>query len=191
LSGGATSAPPHVSVNSAVFGTPQGVVFDRDGNLWVLDPAGMVNGAATPALFKFSAAQLAALATDNAPDPVATITSTLLLTPTQAVIDVSGNAWITDHNSNTLLVFTALQLAQSGTNKVAPVLAVSSPQFNGPSGIVFDSSSGALWVSNEGIAQSAAATAGGDPQLDQGQRHAVAQPASRSLHRRRGQHRRH
>jgi hypothetical protein len=80
------------------------------GNLWVLDPQGMVNGAATPALFEFSAAQLAALATDNAPDPIATITSASLKTPQQAVIDSVGNAWITDHDSNTVLAFTALQL---------------------------------------------------------------------------------
>jgi sugar lactone lactonase YvrE len=158
LSSGAT--PPHVSINSAVFGTPQGVTFDRDGNLWVLDPAGMVNGAATPALFKFSAAQLAALATDNAPDPVATITSTLLKTPQQAVIDVSGNAWVTDHNNNTVLVFTGLQLAQTGTNKFDPVVAMTSPQLSGPSGIAFDSSGG-LWVANNGIATSAAQAFGG------------------------------
>jgi secreted PhoX family phosphatase len=158
LNSGAT--PPHVSINSAVFGTPQGVVFDRDGNLWVLDPAGLVNGIATPALFKFSAAQLAALRTDNAPDPVATITSTLLSTPQQGVFDVSGNVWITDHNTNTVLVFTGLQLAQTGTNKFAPVVAMTSPQFSGPSGITFDSS-GDLWIANNGIAASAAQAFGG------------------------------
>jgi sugar lactone lactonase YvrE len=158
MSSGAT--PPHVSINSAVFGTPQGVTFDRDGNLWVLDPAGMVNGAATPALFKFSAAQLAALATDNAPDPIATITSTFLKTPQQAVIDVSGNAWVTDHDTNFVLVFTGLQLAQTGTNKFDPVVAMTSPQFSGPAGIAFDSSGG-LWVANNGIATSATQAFGG------------------------------
>ena len=160
LGGGTGATPPHVSINSAVFGTPRGVAFDPLGNLWVLDPQGMVNGAATPALFEFSAAQLAALATDNAPDPVSTITSASLKSPQQAVIDAVGNAWITDHDSNTVLAFTALQLTQTGTNKLAPVLAITSAQFNGPSGIAFDSS-GDMWISNNGIAQSAAAVFGG------------------------------
>jgi len=151
---------PHVSINSAVFGTPQGVAFDPNGNLWVLDPAGMVNGAATPALFEFTAAQLAALGTDNAPEPVAIITSTFLKSPRQAVIDVLGNAWLTDPVSNTVAAYTAAQLAQTGTNAIAPVLLISSAQFNGPSGIAFDSS-GDIWISNNGIPAAAADQFGG------------------------------
>jgi sugar lactone lactonase YvrE len=160
LSAGTAASAPHVSINSAVFGMPQGVAFDPGGNLWVVDPAGMINGTATPALFEFSAAQLAALATDNAPDPVATITSALLKSPRQIVIDVLGNAWVTDHDSNTMLVFTAAQLGQSGANKSDPVLLVTSQQFNGPSGIAFDSS-GNLWISNNGIPQGGAQEFGG------------------------------
>jgi hypothetical protein len=160
LSAGTGATAPHVSINSAVFGTPHGVAFDPNGNLWVLDPAAMVNGAATPALFEFSAAQLAALATDNAPDPVAIITSAFLKAPQQAVIDALGNAWITDPNSNTIATYTAAQLAQTGTHAMAPVLVISSAQFNAPSGIAFDSS-GNMWISNTGIAASAADEFGG------------------------------
>lgn len=160
LSAGTGATAPHVSMNSAVFGTPQGVAFDPNGNLWVLDPAGMVNGAATPALFEFTAAQLAALATDNAPEPVAIITSTFLKSPRQAVIDVLGNAWLTDPVSNTVAAYTAAQLAQSGTNAIAPALLISSAQFNGPSGIAFDSS-GDMWISNNGIPAAAADQFGG------------------------------
>ena len=61
LAGGTSAAVPHLVNSSGAFGAPQGVTFDAHGNLWVMDPAGMVNGAATPALFEFSAAQLAAL----------------------------------------------------------------------------------------------------------------------------------
>jgi len=107
LSGGMSATAPHVSINSAAFGKPQGVAFDPNGNLWVLDPAGLVNGAATPALLEFSAAQLAALATDNAPEPVAIITSTFLKTPRQAVIDALGNAWLTDPASNMVMAYAA------------------------------------------------------------------------------------
>ncbi|HWM70803.1 MAG TPA: hypothetical protein VNO35_29805 [Steroidobacteraceae bacterium] len=159
--GSGTSAPaPHVSINSAVFGTPQGVAFDPNGNLWVLDPTGMVNGAATPAMFEFSAAQLAALATDNAPEPVATITSAFLKTPRQIAIDVLGNAWITDPTANAVMTYTPGQLAQTGTNVIAPVLLITSAQFNAPSGIAFDSS-GDMWIANQGAPPSAGAAFGG------------------------------
>jgi secreted PhoX family phosphatase len=160
LGSGTGARVPHVSINSAVFGSPQGVAFDPNGNLWVLDAAGMVNGAASPAMFEFSAAQLAALASDNAPEPVATITSAFLKSPRQAVIDVLGNAWVTDHDSNTVLAFTAAQLAQAGTNMTAPVLVISSDQLNGPSGIAVDSS-GNLWISNNGVPQTTTQKFGG------------------------------
>ncbi len=100
------------------------------------------------------------LATDNAPDPVAVITSTFLKTPRQAVIDALGNAWITDPASNMVMTYTAAQLAQTGTNAIPPVLLISSAQFNGPSGIAFDSS-GNLWISNNGIPAAAADQFGG------------------------------
>jgi len=158
LGGGTGATAPRVSINSAVFGTPQGVAFDPAGNLWVLDPTGMVNGAATPALFEFSAAQLAALPTNAAPEPVAIITSTFLKWPQQAVIDVLGNAWITDHDSNMVLVYAAAQLTQTGANVISPVVAISSSAFNGPSGIAFDSA-GNLWISNSGPTPAAGAAA--------------------------------
>jgi hypothetical protein len=147
LGTGTSAAVPHLMLNSGAFGGPQGVTFDAQGNLWVMDPTGKVNGVTTPALFEFSAAQLAALATDNAPDPVVTITSTALNFPQQSVFDAQGNQWVTDHNNNTVLVFTAAQLAQ--TASVNPAVAISSAAFNGPLGIVFDSS-GDLWISNNG-----------------------------------------
>jgi hypothetical protein len=160
LSGGMSAAAPHVSINSASFGTPQGVAFDPNGNLWVLDPAGMVNGAAMPALFEFSAAQLAALGTDNAPEPVATITSSFLKTPRQIVIDVLGNGWITDPGANMVVVYSQAQLTQTGANVIGPVLLLSSDQFNAPSGLAFDSG-GDLWISNNGVPATAAAVFGG------------------------------
>src|SRR5260370_31572662 len=43
LAGGTSAAVPHLVNNSGVFGAPQGVTFDAHGNLWVMDPAGMVH----------------------------------------------------------------------------------------------------------------------------------------------------
>jgi hypothetical protein len=150
LGTGTSAAVPHLMIASASFGAPQGVTFDAKGNLWVMDPSGVVNGAATPALFEFSAAQLAALATNNAPDPVATITSTALNVPQQSVFDSQGNQWVADHDNNAVLVFTAAQLAMTGINNLTPAVAISSTDFNGPLGIAFDST-GDLWIANNGM----------------------------------------
>ncbi|HEY2400881.1 MAG TPA: hypothetical protein VGI23_11040 [Steroidobacteraceae bacterium] len=149
LGTGTSAAVPHLTLSSGSFGAPQGVTFDSKGNLWVMDPQAMVNGAQTPALLEFSAMQLAALATDNAPEPVAIITSTALAFPQQSVFDSKGNQWVADHDSNTVVVFTAAQLAMSGTNNMNPAVVISSAAFNGPLGIVFDGA-GDLWVANNG-----------------------------------------
>jgi sugar lactone lactonase YvrE len=150
LGTGTSAAVPHLAINSAVFGAPQGVTFDAKGNLWVMDPQSkVVAGAMTPALFEFSPAQLAALATNSMPDPVATITSAALAFPQQSVFDAQGNQWVTDHNNNTVLVFTAAQLAMTGANDLNPAVAISSADLNGPLGIALDSA-GDLWVANNG-----------------------------------------
>lgn len=146
---GTTAAVPQRTIRSKVFGAPQGVSFDRDGNLWVTDPTGLVNGSPAPALFEFSAAQLAALGSQAAPDPIATVTSSGLKLPQQSVFDAAGNQWVTDHDGDAVLVFAASDLAQSGTNTVDPAIRITSAQFNGPLGIAFDAA-GSLWVANNG-----------------------------------------
>jgi hypothetical protein len=150
FTGGVVNVAPHLTNSSGTLGAPQGVTFDSAGNLWVMDPQATVNGAKdTPSLVKFSAAQLAALATTPDPAPVAVITSTSLNFPQQSVFDAAGNQWVTDHNNNTVLVFTAAQLMATGTNATTPAVVISSAAFNGPLGVVFDSA-GNLWVANNG-----------------------------------------
>lgn len=149
LTNGVLDVAPKVTNGSGSFGTPQGVTFDSKGNLWVMDPGALINGTATPALLEFSAAEVNALGTTNSPDPTAIITSASLAFPQQSVFDSAGNQWVTDHNNNTILVFTAAQLAMTGTNDLMPAAVISSESFNGPLGIVFDSS-GNLWVANNG-----------------------------------------
>jgi secreted PhoX family phosphatase len=158
FSAGAQNMAPHVVINSPAFGSPQGVQFDGAGNLWVMDPGATVNGTAmTPALLEFSAAQLAALPTNNAPMPTAIIASTALNFPQEAVFDAAGNMWVTDHNNNSVLVFAAAQLAMTGTNTLSPMVAITSPAFNGPLGIAFDTAKN-LWIANNGAVTSAGTT---------------------------------
>jgi hypothetical protein len=158
FTGGVLNIAPHLTNSSGTFGAPQGVTFDSSGNLWVMDPQATVGGTPmTPALLKFSAAQLAALGTTASPDPVTIITSTSFAFPQQSVFDSAGNQWVTDHNNNTVLVFTASQLSATGTSATTPAVVISSTAFNGPLGIVFDSS-GNLWVANNGGSTGQAAT---------------------------------
>jgi hypothetical protein len=154
LAGGTSATVPHLTLASTVFGAPQGVTFDQNGNLWVMDPQGMVNGTPTPALFEFSAAELAALGSTPAPQPIATITSTALNFPQQSVFDAQGNQWVTDHNNNVVLVFTAAELAKTGTNNVNPAVSITSASFNGPLGIVFDGYGDLFVANNGGVPQS-------------------------------------
>jgi hypothetical protein len=180
LVSGVNATVPHLAINSAAFGTPQGVTFDAAGNLWVMDPGGVVNGAATPALFEFSAAQLAALAMNSAPTPVETITSTALAAPQQSVFDGKGNQWVADHDGNAILVFTAAQLAMQGDNPTIPAVTLTSAAFNGPLGIAFDSS-GNLWIANNGGvagAAGAAASAAGTTIVEFAAAHLPAVPTS-------------
>ena len=149
LVAGTHATVPHRTVASAAFGAPQGVSFDASGDLWVMDPQSPINGVATPALLEFSAEQLANLGSNPAPAPVAIVTSASLAFPQQSVFDGQGNQWVSDHNSNSVLVFTAAQLAQIGTQNMTPAAVITSPAFNGPLGIVFDSY-GTLYIANNG-----------------------------------------
>jgi hypothetical protein len=147
---GVVNAAPHLMISGGAVGTPQGVTFDSAGNLWVIDPGATVAGVAnTPALLKFTAMQLAALKTAPNPEPSAIITSTSLAFPQQSVFDGKGNQWVSDHNNNTILVFTAAQLMATGTNATIPAVVIESAAFNGPLGIAFDAA-GNLWVANNG-----------------------------------------
>lgn len=163
LTGGTNNAAPHLMNNSGVFGAPQGVTFDKAGNLWVMDagtaavaavpatastPAVPAVPAHPPALYMFTAAQLAALAQAPAPMPAVTITGTNLNTPQQAVFDAEGNLWVADHGTNAVFVYTPQQLGSGGA--ISPNFTItSSDPFNGPLGIVFDKQ-GDLWIANNG-----------------------------------------
>jgi sugar lactone lactonase YvrE len=149
LAGGTSAAVPHRAINSTAIGAPQGVTFDAAGNLWVLDPEANVNGAKTPALLKYTPAELNRLGVNGSPDPVAIFTSTALAFPQQSIFDAKGNQWVSDHNNNTILVFSAAQLMATGTSATVPVVVISSTAFNGPLGIVLDKA-GNLWVANNG-----------------------------------------
>jgi sugar lactone lactonase YvrE len=150
LAAGTAALVPHLTLNSAAFGAPQGVQFDSAGNLWVIDGGIVAAGGATaPALFKFSAAQLTVLATTPNQAPSVTLSGAGFTFPQQAVFDKTGNLWVSDNGANSVFVFSAAQLAAGGTGVTPKASITSSTAFTGPLGIAFDST-GDLFVANNG-----------------------------------------
>ena len=147
LTNGTIDPAPHLAINSASFGAPQGVVFDGYGDLWVIDGGTVAaGGTVAPALYEFTVKQLSNLSTNAAPTPAVTISSTSFVFPQQATFDGRGNLWVTDNGSNAVYVFTGAQLNATATT--APAVSITStPAFNGPLGIAFDYH-GDLYVAN-------------------------------------------
>jgi secreted PhoX family phosphatase len=160
LTNGVIDPAPHVAINSASFGAPQGVVFDGYGDLWVIDGGTVASGGTVaPALYEFTVRQLENLSTTPAPTPAVTITSTSFVFPQQAAFDGRGNLWVTDNGANQVFVLTNAQLYPASTSTssttttstsaaVVPAVSITStPAFNGPLGIAFDYH-GDLYIAN-------------------------------------------
>jgi len=146
---GESDPTPHLTNASASFGSPQGVAFDADGNLWVVDAGNANPPAIAAALYKFSAQQVAALGSNQRPIPVVTIHYSGFGFPQQAVFDSKGDLWVSDNGSNAVFEFTPTLLASSGSNVTPNFIINSNPSFAGPIGLAF-SPSGKLFVANNG-----------------------------------------
>jgi sugar lactone lactonase YvrE len=145
------NTPPELIGNLPTpgFGAPQGVTFDPNANLWVLDGGTVATGGTIPpTVDEFTTAQLPNL-TNSGLTPSAVIGSTDFSFPQQLVFDSNGNLWVSDAAANKVFEFTTGQL--SGGANVTPALVVTStPVFNGSLGIAFDSS-GDLWIANNNL----------------------------------------
>jgi hypothetical protein len=146
IAAGKHDEKPKVELNSAVFGAPQGVVFDSSNDLWVID-GGTVStgGAIPPSLEEFTEAQLKNLKKDPMPTPNVQITSADLVFPQQAVFDGSGNMWVSDNGANEVFVITPAQLTAGGDISFTTTIE-SDPAFTGPLGIVLHN--GNLYIAN-------------------------------------------
>jgi secreted PhoX family phosphatase len=150
LGTGTANTVPHLTLTSTAFASPQGVVFDSAGDLWVLDGGNVVSGGLVkPALYKFTAAQLKTVATTPSQTPSITINVTNFVFPQQAVFDKNGNLWVSDDQANAVFQFSTTQLLSSNTGLVPNTTLTSATAFNGPLGIALDAS-GDLYVANNG-----------------------------------------
>jgi hypothetical protein len=148
LPSGVSNEKPREILNSAVFGAPQGVVFDATNNLWVIDGGTVAaGGAVPPSLEEFTETQLKNLKKDPTPTPNVQIKSAEFMFPQQAVFDAKGNMWVSDSVANKVWVITPTQLGTSNNDLTFTTTIESTPPFNGALGIVLGKN-GNLWVSN-------------------------------------------
>jgi len=122
---------------SAGLNAPQGLVFDRSGDLWV-------SGSNTNTIVEFTKATLA----QHSPKPSVIISagrSGNLNGPGGLAFDPSGNLWVANTGVTTVVEYTKTELMKSGAP--APVLTISNNSFNTPFGVALDTA-GNLWVSD-------------------------------------------
>ena len=139
----ATGSPsPAVTLSAATGGSldePQGLAFDRAGDLWVTNLNSTV--------VEFTPIQLTVT---GSPSPAATLSATTgnsLDGPYAIAFSSSGSLWVANIESNTVVEFASSQLAATGSPAPNVILGPSSG-LGFPEGPAF-SSSGNLWVAND------------------------------------------
>ena len=96
-------------------------VFDRSGDLWTGSPGSTV--------FEFTKAQLAK---SGSPIPWVTLSSEDLSEPGDIAVDASGDLWVPNAGTTTLLEFTKSELAKSGPQAPAKTIAGPATAMNNP-----------------------------------------------------------
>lgn len=136
---------PQFSNESAFLLLPAGLAFDSSQNLWVTNCSDFTLG--TGAIAEFTAAQLANLGSNSAPDPNTTLLDdgsfTILDCPWGAQFDAAGNLWITNRLIPNLVSYSPAQLAAGGA--LTPNTTITSTSFSSPTSIAFDASA-KLWI---------------------------------------------
>ena len=125
-----------ISIPDAI---PYGFAFDTSGDLWV-------SNIAASTVVEFTPSQLAA---SGAPTPAVTIsaTSASLDNPSGVAFDASGDLWVTNTGTDTLVEYSPSQLAASGDPAPAVTISSNASSLDGPFSLAFDAA-GDLWVPN-------------------------------------------
>ena len=126
-SGSPTPAVTLGATNGSLNG-PSALAFDANGNLWVAN-------ANASTVVEFTGSQLAG---SGSPTPAVTLSATngSLSSPSSLAFDASGDLWIANDVSSTVVEFGASQLAASGGP--APIVTLSGSALSGPHGLAFD-----------------------------------------------------
>ncbi len=146
LAASGTPLPATTISSSAQFNgsldQPNGLAFDKDGNLWVTNRNG------PQPLIKYTPAQQAA---GGALTPVVMIGATngSLNFPVGLAFDAGGNLWVANNLANTVVMFLPVRVAASGSPAPDLTLGANGNSLKGPAGLAFDAG-GNLWVANLG-----------------------------------------
>jgi hypothetical protein len=152
---GIVSNNPHRINASSVFVSPQDTVFDRAGNLWVVDGG---NGLGTgQGVFEYTREQLNQLIDTPNPTPVFAITNSGgqpgFIFPQFAVFDRAGDLFIEDTGNAEKSVIDAYSAQQllifKGTGLKPACVFASTKFFDGPLGAIFDTNNN-LYVAQNG-----------------------------------------
>ena len=119
-----------------------GLAFTGAGDLWVASWSGST-------LSEYKPTQLTA---SGSPTPAVTITSDAKTPPSldgpeNLALDASGNLWVANSHSNTVVEYTPTQLTASGSPAPAVTISSKTASLDYPRGLAF-TSSGDLWVAN-------------------------------------------
>ncbi|MGO9456110.1 MAG: IPT/TIG domain-containing protein, partial [Acidimicrobiales bacterium] len=141
LAAGGTKAP-NVTVTA---NDPDGLAFTGAGDLWVASWTGNT-------LTEYKPTQLTS---SGNPTPAVTITSDAKTPPSldgpeNVALDASGDLWVANSHSNTVVEYTPTQLAASGAPVPAVTITSKTTSLGYPRGLAF-SSSGNLWVSSTSV----------------------------------------
>jgi sugar lactone lactonase YvrE len=119
----------------------QGIAVDAGGSVWVTNYTASAIAEFTPSQFS----------NPESPTPAAAVTlsatSGSLSGPAGLAFDANGNLWVANAISNTVVQFTASQLAASGSPTPAATLGATSGSLDRPFALAFDAR-GNLWVAN-------------------------------------------
>jgi hypothetical protein len=148
---GIFSSSPHRFNDSGVFVSPQDTVFDRAGNLWVVDGGNGVNMG--EGVFEFSRTQINQLLSTPNPTPMFAITNYQgkpgFVFPQFAVFDRAGDLFIEDTGADKIDAYSAQQLLLFNGKGLKPACVFTSSAFKGPLGAIFDTNNN-LFVAQNG-----------------------------------------
>ena len=137
---GASGSPtPAVTLSGAAFNSPEGLAFDLNGNLWVVN-------AGNSTVIELTANKLLV---SGSPTPAVTLSAAggSLNGPVGLAFDPNANLWVANYASSTVVAFTASQLGASGSPVPVVTSSPAGGSLSGPEGLAFDGN-GNLWVAN-------------------------------------------
>ncbi len=136
---------PAVTIDATAYSCLGGLAFDASGDLWATSPH-------TGQVLEYTPAQLSTSGAATAAVVLSANATPSLLTPIALAFDASGDLWIGNLGSSTVVEFTPSQLTASGSpTPTVTINANATPSLSGPEGMAFDAS-GNLWVANNGNA---------------------------------------